>query len=164
MRIPIVVVGVCVAVRFGLSAGPYSNSDCVGFGDLRTAGGGDLDRCPSYGLGGWQVIRDGTAGLSVQILGVRRTAVYRWQPGIWIAASSVSGACGSSGVGPTSRLFTNVLGGSVGQGTSNGSGHQPSTGRRCYVIKSAATVTVCHGDEQDVILHDGLRPRTVVVP
>ena len=35
---------------------------------------------------------------------------------------------------------------------------------RCYVVKSADSVTVCYGDEQDVILHDGLRPRTVVVP
>ena len=115
---------------------------------------------------GGQVIRDGTAGLSVPILGVRRTAVYRWQPGIWIAASScsVSGACGSSGVSPTPRLFTNFLGGSVGQGTSDGSGYQPTARRRCYVAKSADTVTFCYGDEQNVVLHDGLRPRTVVVP
>ena len=62
------------------------------------------------------------------------------------------------------RWIRNVLGGSVGQGTSNGSGHQPTTGRRCYVVKSADTLTVCYGDEQDVILHDGLRPRTVIVP
>ena len=50
-----------------------------------------------------------------------------WQPGIWIAASSysVSGACGSSGVGPTPRLLTNVLGGSVAQGTS---GYQRDAG------------------------------------
>ena len=124
----------------------YSTSDCVGFGDLHTAGRWDLDRCPSNGLGGGQVIRDGTAGLSVPILRVRRTAVYRWQPGIWIAASScsVSGACGSSGVGSTLRLFTNFLGGSVGQGTSDGSGYQPTAGRRCYVVKSADTVTVCY--------------------
>ena len=51
-----------------------------------------------------QVIGDRTAGLSVPILGVRRPTFYRWQPGIWIAASSssVSGAGGSSLVGPTS--------------------------------------------------------------
>ena len=39
---------------------------------LRGQCGGDLDRCPSYGLGGGQVITDGTTGLSVPILGVRR--------------------------------------------------------------------------------------------
>ena len=120
---------------------------------------------PPYCVGGGQVIRDRTARLSVQILGVRRTTVYRWKPSIWLAASSssVSGASGSSGVGPTSRLFTNILGGAAGQRTSDGSGHQPTTGRRCYVVKSADTVTVCYGDEQDVILHDGLRPQTVFV-
>ena len=77
-----------MAVRFGLSAGSYSNLECVGFGDLRSAGGGDLDRCPSDDLGGRQVIGDRTAGLSVPILGVWRPAVYRWKSGIWITASS----------------------------------------------------------------------------
>ena len=48
---------------------------------------------------------------------VRRTTVYRWKPGIWLAAalSSFSGAGGSSGVGPTSRLFTIVLGEQLGK-------------------------------------------------
>ena len=93
---------VCVAVGFGLSAGPSSTSDCVGSGDLRSAGGGVLDSCPSHGLGGGRVIEDRTAELSVLILGVRRTAVYRWKPGIWFTAqsSSVSGIRGNSGVGP----------------------------------------------------------------
>ena len=45
---------VCVAVRFGRSAGPSSTSDCVGFGDLRSANGG------SHGLGRGRVIRDRT--------------------------------------------------------------------------------------------------------
>ena len=40
------------------------------------------------GGGGGQVIRDRTAGLSIPILRVRRLPFYRWQPGIWIAASS----------------------------------------------------------------------------
>ena len=31
-----------------------------------------------------------TAESSVQILGVRRSAVFRWKPGIWIAAASYS--------------------------------------------------------------------------
>ena len=41
-----------------------------------------------------------TAESSVQILGVRRSAVYRWKPGIWIAAASYSvpGKCRMSGV------------------------------------------------------------------
>ena len=55
----------------------------------------------------------GAAGLSVQILGVRRTSVYRWKPGIWLTApsSSLPGVSGSSGVGPTTGLCTIVLGG-----------------------------------------------------
>ena len=61
------------------------------------------------------------------------------------------------------RLFTNVLGGSAGQGTSDGSGHQPAARCGRHVVKSADTVTVRDGDEQNVVLHDGLRPRTVVV-
>ena len=140
-------------------------TDCVGFGNLLSAGGGDLDRCPSDGLGGRQVIGDRTAELSVPVLGVRRPAVFTWKSGIWITASSpsVSGARWRSGVGPAPRLFTNVLGGSVGQGTSDGSGHQPTARCRCHVVNSADTVTVRYGDEQNVVLHDGLRPQTVVV-
>ena len=51
----IVVACVCVAARFGLSAGFYDTSDCVGSGVLRTAGGGALNLCPSFsdGGGGW---------------------------------------------------------------------------------------------------------------
>ena len=55
-------------------------------------------------------IRD--TGLSVQILGVRRAPVYRWKPGIWLAAPSpaLSGVSGSSGVGTTTGPWTIVLG------------------------------------------------------
>ena len=49
---------VYVAVKFGRSAGPSSTSDCVGFGDLRSANGGVLDCCPSHGLGRGRVIRE----------------------------------------------------------------------------------------------------------
>ena len=93
---------VCVAVRIGRSAGPSSTSYCVGFGDLHSANGGVLDCCPSYGLRRGQVISDWTTVMPVPILGVRRSAVYRWKPGIWFPASSssFSGVRGSSGVGP----------------------------------------------------------------
>ena len=68
------------------------------------AEGPSISAPPLASGGGGQVFGDRTAGLSVPILGVRRPTFYRWQPGIWIAASSssVSGAGGSSGVGPTS--------------------------------------------------------------
>ena len=91
-----------MAVRFGRSAGPSSTSDCVGFGDLRSTSGGVLDCYPSRGLGIGRVIRDRTAELPVPILGVRRSAVYRWKPGTWFPASSssFSGVRGSSGVSP----------------------------------------------------------------
>ena len=93
---------VCVAVRFGHSAGPSSISDCVGFGDLRSTNGGVLDCCPSHGLGRGRVIRDRTTVMPIPIFGVRRSAVCRCKPGIWFPASSssFSGVRGSSGVGP----------------------------------------------------------------
>ena len=49
------------------------------------------------------MITVGTAELSVQILGVRRSAVYRWKPGIRIAAASnsVPGQRRMSGVVPS---------------------------------------------------------------
>ena len=92
----------CVAVRFGRSAGSSSTSDCVGFGDIHSANGEVLDCCPSHGLGRGRIIRDQTTVMPVLILGVRRSAVYRWKPGIWFPASSssFSGDRGSSGIGP----------------------------------------------------------------
>ena len=112
-----------------------------------------------------QAVGNGTAGLSVPILGVRRTPVYRWKPGIWLAAtsSSLSGVGGSSGVGPTTGLPPFVLGGTLRKGTGYGSGYQVTTGRRCHVVEPANTVPVCYGNEQDVIFNDGLGPRTIVV-
>ena len=64
---------------------------------------------------------------------------------------------------PAPRLFTDVLGGSAGQGTSDGSGHQPTAGCGHHVVKSSDTVTVRYGVEQNAVLGDGLEPRTVVV-
>ena len=42
---------------------------------------------PGYGRKG-QDDRIRNTGLSVQILGVRRTPVYRWKPGVWLATPS----------------------------------------------------------------------------
>ena len=50
--IPIVVACVRVAARFGLSAGFYDTSDCVGSGVIHIAGGGALNLCPSFSDGG----------------------------------------------------------------------------------------------------------------
>ena len=63
---------------------------------------GSSTSAPPVASGGGRVITDWTAESSVQILGVRRSAVYRWKPGIWIATSSpsVSGLRGISGVVP----------------------------------------------------------------
>ena len=98
---------VCVAVWFGLPAGFYSTSDCVDFGDLLSAGCGDLGCCSSYRFGGRPVIRDRTAGLSILIIGVRRPAIFGWESSVWLAASSssVSAVRRSTGVGPAARLF-----------------------------------------------------------
>ena len=86
----------CVAVRLGRSTGPSSASD------LYSANGGILDCCPSHGLGRGRIIRDQTTVMPVPILKVRRSAGYRWKPGIWFPASSssFSGVHGSSGIGP----------------------------------------------------------------
>ena len=128
-------------------------TDCVGFGELRSAGGGDLERCSHYDLGDGRLLETGLP------------AVYRWESSAWITASSssVSAVRRSSGVSPAPRLFTDVLGGSAGQGTSDGSGHQPTAGCGRHVVKSSDTVTVRYGIEQNVVLDDGLGPRTVVV-
>ena len=81
IRVPIVLACVCVAVWFGLPAGSYSTSDCVGFRDLLSAGGGDLGRCSAHRFGGRPVIRDRTAGLSVPILS-RGPEACRFRMGI----------------------------------------------------------------------------------
>ena len=154
-----------MAVWFDLPAGSYSISDCVGFGDVLSAGGGDLGRCSAYRFGGRPVIRDRSAGLSVPILGVRRPVNIGWESSVWLAASSssVSGVRRRTGVGPTPRLFADVLGASAGQGTSDGSGHHPTAGCGRHVVKSLDTVTVRYGATPNVVLDDGLGHWTVVV-
>ena len=56
-----------------------------------------------------------------------------------------------------------VLGGSVGQGTSDGSGHKPTAGCGHHVVKSSDTIIVGDGITQNVVLDDGLGHWTVVV-
>ena len=80
----------CATVRVLLSTGPSGASDWVGFEDLYHTAGGIIDLCNSRGPGGGRVITVWTAESSVHILGVQRSAVYRWKPGIWIAAASYS--------------------------------------------------------------------------
>ena len=72
--------------------------------DLCSTAGGILDLRTSCGPGGVRVIPNWTAESAVRLLGVQRSAVYRWEPGIWIAASSpsVSRLHGMSGVVPLS--------------------------------------------------------------
>ena len=76
--------------RSGLSAGPSDASDWVGYQDLYDAAGGIIGLCSARDPGEGRVIAVGTAELSVQILGVGRSAVFRWKPGIRIATSSYS--------------------------------------------------------------------------
>ena len=78
----------CATFRAVLSAGPADASDWVGYQDLYDAAGGIIDLCSAHDPGEGRVIAVRTAGLSVQILGVRRSAVFRWKPGIRIATSS----------------------------------------------------------------------------
>ena len=102
----------CETVRAVLSAGPSGASDWVGFQDLYDTARGIIDlcecpifvrplRCDDFPIGGTK--RDDTSTPRyVQILGVRRSAVYRWKPGIWFAAASYSvpGRRRVSGVAP----------------------------------------------------------------
>ena len=74
--IPTITAYVRMPTELGLHDG-LGHSDCVGAAEVRKASGGDL----SHG-GESQGGQIGAAGLSVQILGVRRTPVYRWKPGI----------------------------------------------------------------------------------
>ena len=102
----------CATVWAVLSAGPSGASDWVSFQDLYDTARGIIDlcecpifvrplRCDDFPIGGTK--RDDTSTLRyVQILGVRRSAVYRWKPGIWFATASYSvpGHRRMSGVAP----------------------------------------------------------------
>ena len=67
----------CATVRSVLFAGPSGASDWVGFQDLYDTAGGIIDLCKARDPGGGRVITVWTAESSVQILGVRRSAVFR---------------------------------------------------------------------------------------
>ena len=81
----------CATVRAVLSAGHSGAADWVGFQDLYDTARGIFDLCNARDPGGGRVSTVWTAESSMQILGVRRSAVYRWKPGLCIAAASYSG-------------------------------------------------------------------------
>ena len=102
----------CATVRAVLSAGLSGAPDWVGFQDIYDTARGiiDLCECPIFVRPPRRddfpirvSKRDHTSSPRyVQILGVRRSAVYRWKPGIWFAAASYSvpGRRMMSGVAP----------------------------------------------------------------
>ena len=102
----------CATVRAVLSAGPSGAPDWVGFQDLYDTARGIIDHCEcltfrrdEFPIRGTK--RDDTSSpCYAQILGVRRSAVFRWKPGIRIAASSYSALrqCRMSGVVPSPVL------------------------------------------------------------
>ena len=90
----------CATVRLVLSAGPSGASDWVGSQDLYHSAGGITYLCSGHSL-----VRpfcsddspmrrigryESNPPRCAQVSGVRRSAAYRWKPGIWITASSCS--------------------------------------------------------------------------
>ena len=115
----------------------------------RNAPSGDHMGCaPGYGRKGLDD-RIRNTGLSIQILGVRRTPVYRWKPGIWLATPSpvLPRISGSPGVGTTIGPSTFILGGGNGYREGNGGGRYLTKRRRCYVVKPANIVPFRNGFE-----------------
>ena len=131
-------------------------SDCVGFGDLLSSGGGVLRRRSYYGYGGQPVAGDGPARLSISVHVVQWTAVLGWESSVWLAASSP--VVPGSGVGSPIVLFTNVLGRSAWRGTSDSSSRQPAAGRGHNVVQSSDTVAV--RSSPHVVRNDGPRYTT----
>ena len=84
---------------------------------------------------------------------------------IWVAtpSSSLPGVSRSCGVGPITGLCTVVLDGRIGPGGGDGGCRNFAMRRKCYVVESTDTFTVCYGIEQDVIFDDGLGPRTICI-
>ena len=85
----------------GLSVCTWTVTGSLLFGSPRT----------TYGFGRRPIVRNGTAGLPVPILGVRGTAVFRRESSVWFTTSSstVPEVRRSTGVGLAPRLFANVL-------------------------------------------------------
>ena len=69
----------CATVRAVLSAGPSGASDWVGFQDFYDTARGIFDLCNAHDPGGGRVRTVWTAESFMQILGVLRSAVYRWK-------------------------------------------------------------------------------------
>ena len=90
----------CATVRLVLSAGPSGVSDWVGSQDLSHTAGGIIYLCIDHSLIGPIGSDDSPIRRSrryesnppryAQVGGVRRSAAYRWKPGIGITASSCS--------------------------------------------------------------------------
>ena len=116
---------------------------------------------PPMDFGDGRLLETGLPGCPYRFSG----SVFGWESSVWLTASSstVSGVRWSTGIGPAPRLFTEVLGGSAGQGTSDGSGHQSTAGCGYHVVQSSDTVTVRYGVTQDVVPNDGFGHRTVIV-
>ena len=93
------------------SAGPSGASDWVGFQDLYVSARDIFDLCDARDPGGRRVTTAWTAESFMQILGVRRSAVFRWKPGLRIAAASYSGPGRRkmSGVAPAPVLVCRSL-------------------------------------------------------
>ena len=90
----------CATVRLVLSAGPSGASDWVGCQDLYDTAGGITYLCISHSL--VRPFRSGDSPIRrirryetsppryAQVIGIRRSAVFRWKPGIRITAFSYS--------------------------------------------------------------------------
>ena len=78
-------------VRAVPSAGPSGVSDWVGLQDIYVSAREILDLCNARDLGGGRVITLWTAESLMRVLGVRRSAVFGWKPGLRLAAASYSG-------------------------------------------------------------------------
>ena len=89
-------------VQAVLSAGPSGASDWVGLQDIYVFAREIFDLCNARDPGGGWVTTLWTAEPLMRLLGVWRSAVFRWKPGLRIVAASYSGSSRRkiSGVAP----------------------------------------------------------------
>ena len=80
----------CTTVQAVPSAGPSDASDWVGLQDIYVSAREIFDRYNARDPGGGRVTTLWTAESLMRLLRVRRSAVFRWKPGIRITASSYS--------------------------------------------------------------------------